>query len=46
MLFINDDQSRLRELNRLFQQSMRTDDELRIPLSDMAADLTLAVSFQ
>ena len=46
MLLVNDDQPRLRELDFLFQQSMRADDELRISLRDMAADFALAVALQ
>src|ERR1700689_326894 len=46
MLLVNDHQPRLRELDFLFEQSMRADHKLRVSLRDVPADFALAVSLQ
>src|SRR5258708_7354965 len=46
MLLVDDDEAGLREFHFLFQQGVGADDELRVSLRDVAANLTLAVGFQ
>src|SRR5258708_28349361 len=46
MLLVDDDEAGLREFHFLFEQGMRADDELRVSLRDVAANLALAVGFQ
>ena len=45
MLFVDDDQPQFGELDFLFDQSVGSDDELRVALGDVAADFAFAVFF-